>query len=124
MQHPVSPHTYAAWRVRGVDITPIRYDHKAVAIEYTESAGKHGYTPDDVMHAMRHPTLIVEAFDAPRVGTQAPVLVVGPAVGGEMIEVLYIIVPAERTVIVFHVLHLRERTWRRAQDVLQRRRIR
>ncbi|MGG7464786.1 hypothetical protein [Plantibacter sp. YIM 135347] len=47
-------------------------------------------------------------------------LVIGPARDGQLLEV-FLHRRTPRTIYLFHVLHLRPKTWNRAQDVIRTR---
>jgi hypothetical protein len=80
-----------------------------VAIEWADSADKHGLSREDVLHAMLNHHLYVPEFDDPRVeGAGRPDLYIGPPVqrGGALIEVMTERVPP-RTIVVFHAMTAR-----------------
>lgn len=78
-----------------------------MAIEFTESAAKHGFTLEDAVNAMTHSTFSKENFDASRVtGGVSPDLYVGPSKSGVPLEVMVFTQPP-RTLVIFHVMELR-----------------
>ncbi|MCI2149165.1 hypothetical protein [Bifidobacterium crudilactis] len=78
-----------------------------MAIVFLESAGKHGFTEDDVIHAMTYKRLVKKQFDSSRTVMKAdPTLWIGPACDGRLIEVMTYIDPP-RDVVVFHCMQLR-----------------
>lgn len=88
-----------------------------MAIEWASSAEKH-YPIADALHAIRHRAAFVVAFDVAQDGAGEVVdLVVGPARDGQMLEV-FVHRRTPQTTYVFHVLHLRRKTWDRAQAVI------
>lgn len=89
-----------------------------MAIEFTESAAKHGFTKDDAIAAMSHPLLYAPEFDVSRLGPALPVSAwVGPARGGLTIEV-FASSPAPRVLVVFHCMPVRDKTIRRIKEQL------
>ena len=82
-----------------------------MAIEFTESAGKHGYTVADAVCAFEHQRFYVPEFDQSRTGGLRPHLVIGPAVSGVEIEVMFVVEPPE-TVVIFHVMQVRPKIMR------------
>jgi len=90
-----------------------------VGVEWSISSEKH-YPIADGPHAVRNRVVFVVGFDRARDGGGEVVdLVIGPARDGQMLEVFLHRRPP-RTVYLFHVLHLRPSTWRRAQEVIAR----
>lgn len=78
-----------------------------MAIVFLESAGKHGFTEDDVIHAMTYKRLVKKQFDSSRTVMKAdPTLWIGPACDGRLIEVMTYIDPP-RDVVVFYCMQLR-----------------
>lgn len=49
----------------------IWHHHKRVAIKFTESAGKHGFTVEDAIWAMQHARLVKPELDESRVPGRA-----------------------------------------------------
>lgn len=90
-----------------------------MAVEWTDSAEKH-YPIADGVHALRNRALFLERFDVSPDGGEVVDLVIGPARDGRMLE-LFIHRRDPRTVYLFHVLHLRPKTWNRAQDIIHAR---
>lgn len=74
------------------------------------------YPIADGLHALRNRVLFLERFDVNPDGSEAVDLVIGPARDGRMLE-LFIHRRDPRTIYVFHVLHLRPKTWNRVQDI-------
>ncbi|GAA2178085.1 hypothetical protein GCM10009847_06680 [Leucobacter tardus] len=91
-----------------------------MGVEWADSAEKH-YPIADGMHAVRNRKVFLLGFDKAQDGTGEIVdLVIGPARDGQMLEVfLHRRIP--QTTYLFHVLHLRPKTWRRAQEIIARR---
>lgn len=82
-----------------------------MAIEITDSAGKHGFTHADALHAMTHAPYYVPNFDDSRIpGGIKPDLWIGPARSGLTIEVMGYRRPP-RTLVVFHMMEVRPGTW-------------
>lgn len=82
-----------------------------MAIEWADSAAKHGISREDVLNAIVNHYVHVPAFDDPRVeGAGRPDLYVGPPVlrGGVLIEVMTERIPP-RTVVIFHAMHARKK---------------
>ena len=80
-----------------------------MAIEWADSAAKHGLSREDVLNAMANYVLHLPGFDEPRVpGRGRPDLFVGPPVqrGGALIEVMAEQVPP-RTLVIFHAMPAR-----------------
>lgn len=78
-----------------------------VAIEFTESAGKHGYSYEDAIHAMLHAHYMESDFDDARLdGLPDPTLWIGPATSGRLIEVMTWQRPPD-TVVIFHCMDAR-----------------
>ena len=78
-----------------------------MAIVFSESAGKHGFTQSDAIHAITHAVFRKMSFDMSRTsGGPAPDLYVGPARSGLTIEVMAYTRPP-RTLVIFHVMELR-----------------
>lgn len=80
-----------------------------MAIVFLESAGKHGFTEDDVIHAMTYKRLVRRQFDRSLAAMKAdPTLWIGPACDGRLIEVMTYVDPP-RDVVVFHCMVLRDK---------------
>ena len=93
---------------------------KDMAIEWRASAEKH-YPQADGQHAIRHRVVQIERFDIDRETGKPFDLFIGPARDGRMLEVFILRDPTARTAKVFHVLHLKEKTRRRALDIIEQR---
>ena len=82
-----------------------------MAIEFTESAGKHGFTEADAVHAMSNARYYEPKFDEPRdLSSIRPSLWIGPSLDARapLLEVMAEVIPP-RTVRVFHVMRAREK---------------
>ena len=81
-----------------------------MAIKFTESAGKHGFTERDAIHAMMNARITRKDFDESRVGGTRPTLYIGPSLtpGTPLIEVMALI-EEPNTVVIFHVMRAREK---------------
>lgn len=82
-----------------------------MAIEFTESAGKHGFTEDDAIWAMHHARYFEPEFDEPRVaGHVRPTLFIGPSLtpASPLLEVMVEVMPP-RQIVVFHVMQARSK---------------
>ncbi|CCK64154.1 hypothetical protein [Mycobacterium canetti] len=84
-----------------------------MAIEFTESAGKHGFTQADAVHAMSNARYYEPEFDEPRGDDQSsirPSLWIGPSLSlaAPLLEVMAEVIPP-RTVRIFHVMPVREK---------------
>lgn len=77
-----------------------------MAIEFSESAAKHGFTRDDAIHAVNNHTGYVPEFDQSRTAGPRPHLAVGPATDGTEIEVMFT-VHTDGSVRVFHCMRAR-----------------
>lgn len=78
-----------------------------MAIEFTESAGKHGFDMLDALHAIEHAIYSKRPFETSRIpGGIAPDLWIGPTRGGVMLEVMNYLRPP-RTLVIFHVMPVR-----------------
>ena len=79
-----------------------------MTIEFTESAGRHGFTLADAIHAMSNPRYHEAQFDDPRLGGLKPDLWIGPSLqpAAPLIEVMAEVIPPS-TVRIFHVMHAR-----------------
>lgn len=87
-----------------------------MAIEWADSAEKH-YPIEDALHAIRNRRAFVQDFDrSPSTGDPVD-LVIGPARDGQQLEV-FVHRRIPRTTYVFHVLHLRRKTWDRAKTII------
>lgn len=94
---------------RGVAQQAFVYYHKGMAIEFTDSAARHGFTREDAIHAMQTPETFAPCFDHSRTGGPAVSAWVGPARGGRTIEVFATLIPPD-TIVVFHCMELRAST--------------
>ncbi len=89
-----------------------------MAIEFTESAGKHGVSRDDAIWAMTHPRYVEQEFDEPRPPSSVrPTLFIGPSrtPAVPLLEVMVELVPPDR-IVVFHVMAARQKHVRRMDD--------
>jgi hypothetical protein len=79
-----------------------------MAIEFTESDRRHGFTLDDAVHAMSNHRYHLPGFDDPRLGGVKPDLWIGPSLRPSvpLIEVMAEVIPPS-TVRIFHVMHAR-----------------
>lgn len=78
-----------------------------MAIEFTESAAKHGFDIEDAVHAMTYARFSKTPFDSSRIpGGVSPDLYIGPAKSGTPLEVMVFTKPP-RTLVIFHVMELR-----------------
>ncbi|WHE37788.1 hypothetical protein [Microbacterium sp. BDGP8] len=87
-------------------------------IEWNRSAEKH-YPIADAQYALRNKTLFLPGFDTAEDGEVVD-LVIGPARDGQMLE-LFLHRRQPKIVYLFHVLHLRQKTIDRAQDIIDQR---
>lgn len=81
-----------------------------MAIEFTESAARHGFTVADAIHALSNHRYHEAQFDDPRLGGVKPDVWIGPSLqpAAPLIEVMAeVIAPA--TVRIFHVMAAREK---------------
>ncbi len=78
-----------------------------MAIEFTKSAGKHGFMFPDAVHAISNATHENRAFD--RRGPLETMAWVGPSTTGQVIEVFAAAQPPDRLVI-FHCMEVRAKT--------------
>lgn len=80
---------------------------------FLPSAGKHGYTEADALHAMHNYQRFRPQFDQSRIPSLPdPDLYIGPAPNGDMLEVMvYHIAP---DTVIFHCMKLRGKTYIRA----------
>ncbi|MCL2467493.1 MAG: hypothetical protein FWF02_06825 [Micrococcales bacterium] len=82
-----------------------------MAVEWADSADKHGVDREDALHAMQNHHLRVLEFDEPRQeGAGRPDLYLGPPrpPGGPILEIMVERVPP-RTLVVFHVMQARQK---------------
>ena len=89
-----------------------------MAIEFTESAAKHGISQDDALWAMTHARYVERQYDEPRLpGHQRPTLFIGPSrtPSVPLLEVKAELVPPDRA-IIFHVMPAREKHLVRMED--------
>lgn len=79
-----------------------------MAIEFIESAGRHGLTLADALHAMTNHRYHEAQFDDPRLGGVKPDLWIGPSLqpAVPLIEVMAEVIPPA-TVRIFHVMNAR-----------------
>jgi hypothetical protein len=89
-----------------------------MGFDWADSAEKH-YPIADGTHAITNRVLLLERFDISPDGEIVD-LVIGPARDGQPLEV-FLHRRTPRTIYLFHVLHLRPKTWNRAQDVIRTR---
>lgn len=80
-----------------------------MAIEFRDSAGKHGFNSDDAIHAVNNHTGYMPEFDDSRSGGPRPHLAIGPAVDGREIEVMFEVYSDTGTVSIFHCMPAREK---------------
>ena len=81
-----------------------------MAIEFTDSARRHGFTVADALHAISNHRYHQAQFDDPRLGGVKPDLWIGPSLqpAFPLIEVMAeVIAPA--TVRIFHVMAARRK---------------
>ena len=77
-------------------------------MEIHKSAHRHGFTDEDVLHAVEHPVVVVD-FDP---GSNPPkVLVIGPDRAGNMLEVIILLFNDDRSLAV-HAMTLRKKFYR------------
>lgn len=72
-------------------------------MEVHRSAGKHGFTADDVLHAVDHPIVSVDLepdADPPKL------LVIGPDSSGNLLEVIVLLLADDRPLAI-HAMKLR-----------------
>ncbi|QTJ70751.1 hypothetical protein HYG77_35465 (plasmid) [Rhodococcus sp. ZPP] len=89
-----------------------------MAVEWANSANKHGIDHEDALHAIENAVYVEQEFDEPRVpGYAKPWLFIGPprTLGGPLLEVMVEIVPP-RGMVVFHVMEAREKHLTRMRD--------
>lgn len=88
-----------------------------MAIEFTESAGRHGFTLADAVHAMSNPRYHEKEFDDPRQGGTKPDLWIGPSLqpASPLIEVMAEVIPPS-TVTIFHVMTARAKFLDRLEE--------
>ncbi len=89
-----------------------------MAIEFTESAGKHGFTVEDAVWAMSRARYVEREFDDPRPPSQVrPTLWIGPSRTPAVpwLEVMAEVVPPG-TVVIFHVMGARAKHVARMDD--------
>lgn len=98
----------AEWWER-VSSTSFVYYNKCMAIEFTDSAARHGFTRDDAIHAMQTPETFAPHYDHSRTGGPDVAAWIGPARGGRTIEVFATLTPPD-TVVVFHCMDVRPST--------------
>ena len=89
-----------------------------MAIEFTKSDGKHGFTLTDAISAIENATYVSQDFDRrdSRVDYDTWAWV-GPMTGGRILEVFAFLVPPDGLVI-FHCMEAREKTIRRLRRAL------
>jgi hypothetical protein len=77
-----------------------------MAIVFTESAAKHGFTRADAAHAIASAVYVQERFSPSRVPELPdPTLYLGPAPTGELLEVMVYV--DTNNVVIFHVMAAR-----------------
>lgn len=89
-----------------------------MAIEFTESADKHGVSHQDAMWAMTHARYVEREFDQPRPPSSVrPTLFIGPSrtPAVPLLEVMVELVPPDR-IVVFHVMAARAKHLQRMDD--------
>ncbi|RMB70173.1 hypothetical protein AYK61_26570 [Rhodococcus sp. SBT000017] len=89
-----------------------------MAIEWTDSADKHGIDHADALHAIENAYYVEREFDEPRVpGLAKPWLFIGPprTLGGALLEVMVEVIPP-RGMVVFHVMEARPKHLDRMTD--------
>ncbi|MGB3351161.1 MAG: hypothetical protein WBB00_00140 [Mycobacterium sp.] len=89
-----------------------------MAIEWTDSADKHGIDHADALHAIENAYYVEREFDEPRVpGHAKPWLFIGPprTLGGVLLEVMVEVIPP-RGMVVFHVMEARPKHLDRMTD--------
>lgn len=92
-----------------------------MAIEWADSANKHGVPHEDALHALLHADLHVSGFGPSRdFGGFAPDGWIGPARSGEALEV-FAVVGNDFRLFIFHVMPLRETTRVRLNRILEER---
>jgi hypothetical protein len=90
-----------------------------MALDFTDSAAKHGFTEGDAINAMLNHVDKMESFDEPRIaGRSRPDLYVGPSLSRVMLEVMVERNPPNRLTI-FHCMRAR----RRILDLVEESRI-
>lgn len=84
------------------------YYNIGMAIEFTESAARHGFTLVDALHAISNCRYHEPQFDDPRDGGVRPDLWIGPSrqPATPLIEVMAEVIEPD-TVRIFHVMHAR-----------------
>lgn len=92
------------------------YYNTGMAIEFTESAGRHGFTQADAVHAISEHRYHEAAFDDPRLGGVKPDIWIGPSLQPQtpLIEVMAEVIPPS-TVRIFHVMRARMKFLHRLQ---------
>lgn len=99
-------------------LAPFVYSTTDGAIEFTESAGKHGFSREDAMWAIEHAHYVEREFDVARVpGRLRPTLFIGPSrtPARPLLEVMVAVIPPG-TVVVFHVMAARKKHLDRMHD--------
>lgn len=90
-----------------------------MAIQWTDSADKHGIPHEQAMFALANHRWYVPEFDESRVGGRRPDLYIGPAwLGGPLLEVMLFRVPP-RDLVIFHVMGLRPKIQKLAEELTQ-----
>lgn len=87
-----------------------------MAIKFTQSAGKHGFTEEEAKYAITYAVYEEEEFDEPRPPSSIrPTLFIGPCrLGGPLIEVM--VEEGRRDVVIFHVMVARQKHLDRMND--------
>lgn len=86
-----------------------------MAIEFSESAAKHGYTREDAVNAVNNHTGHRPEFEESRDGGLPPHLAIGPALNGDEIEVMYTVHPRGR-VRIFYCMEARTKIKRLIEE--------
>lgn len=89
-----------------------------VAVEWADSADKHGVDHEDALNAIENAYYVEQEFDDPRApGHARPWLFIGPprALGGPLLEVMVEVVPP-RGMVIFHVMVARDKHLARMND--------
>ncbi len=81
-----------------------------MAVQWTDSAAKHGIDQGDALFAMQNFVYRIQKFDEPRIeGGQRPDLFIGPSRNRQsMLEVMAIITPPA-DILIFHVMEARRK---------------
>lgn len=80
-----------------------------MAIDWRDSAAKHGITKEEAFYAIANHHLWIKEFDESRVGGVLPDLYLGPShLGGPLLEIMTLRVPP-RSLAIFHAMVAREK---------------